>query len=584
MADPTADNTYFDFDAASDNSCADQVSSEELRPLYKFFTYPDLSNDQVPESGSTMSTQQIQQAEQRAAMRGPDPVLAPYVAPEMEQVWPTLSPPPSPVGFNAGAENFDYEEFAVFYQPVLQQQEQQEQQQQQQQEQQQQHYQHQQQQSMPQTTFQQQQPAFAPAIQSIRHIGNLFPKPPAHGQMLTMMHKPVSVPCSIGVQSPLNIHQCPSVSFAPITHQQRAPFSPYAVDQELRFNPHPRRPGELPREPRRIIIEATHHPVGGLSPLTPTAVYQTAQSNHLPLRPGELPTGPGFIPPERALNPAGALSTFPPNADDPKLRPAHRLRRPGELPTGLGFSAPQPAKHPAQARHPSPAANQQRPQTATYTPPDTQEREEHISMTTPKPPLANDKPPANKTPTIKGSMPFGTTEPKPAPKPLGRPRKAAPAPTTGAWINSTVPRSEHNDTTMHGRNSLRGAGSEARMAEPWNRPSVKDKGKDGDKGRCESRDGAETRAADESESKSESRSAGMGKGKEKEGAVRRDGETHLMAQKKEEEEDREGGAELHSAGQQQGLRGEEAGAEAEAQAQEGVGVSCISDPRKTLHH
>lgn len=43
---------------------------------------------------------------------------------------------------------------------------------------------------------------------------------------------------------------------------------------------------------------------------------------------------------------------------------------------------------------------------------------------------------------------------------------------------------------MYGRNSLRGVGSEARLAEPWNRPSVKCKDKaKGEEDEGESRSG-----------------------------------------------------------------------------------------------
>lgn len=47
---------------------------------------------------------------------------------------------------------------------------------------------------------------------------------------------------------------------------------------------------------------------------------------------------------------------------------------------------------------------------------------------------------------------------------------------------------------MYGRNSLRGVGSEARLAEPWNRPSVKCKGKA--KGEEEEEGGGESRSGE----------------------------------------------------------------------------------------
>lgn len=135
---------------------------------------------------------------------------------------------------------------------------------------------------------------------------------------------------------------------------------------------------------------------------------------------------------------------FPRDVASPRLRPSNSLRHPTPFPEGRPFPT-----GPRQTQH----------QTSPFAPPLTHQHQQATTPTIAS--LANNR--TNRTPTPKGSKPTGITK---------RGRKPKDHDKSG-FINTTVPPGEHFNATKYGRNSLRGHASEARLAEPWNQPSVR---------------------------------------------------------------------------------------------------------------
>ncbi|KAF6220905.1 hypothetical protein HO133_002585 [Letharia lupina] len=377
MTEFTAADSFFDFDAATDNDLANEVGVEKPKAPCSFFRYPTDLHDQRPQPRSAMSFQPTQQVGQRAAIPDSSPTLAPLLSPEMQQQWPALSPRSQYTDTGL----FTCGESTPPNQPIL-------------------HYPQQQQQheARPQPNVQQQEPASAPASQSMEPIRNTYEQPPARCILHTRMYQQDFGPSSMdpNLKPRPYTHQRPSASSSPITQHQHAPFP-------LNVEPQKLRPNHLLQRPTPLLQSRQRLPAG--------------PSKESP--PKTPPAPPPIQPHQQTAN-----HTFPPTPE--------RQQDPPTLST--------------QQQAPSPIPTPPTPPTAT------------------KPPIKGSKP----------STGITKRPAKTASKPRGRPPKEAPS--TG-WVNATVAPEEHFNTTMYGRNSLRGVGSEARLAEPWNRPSVKCKGR-----------------------------------------------------------------------------------------------------------
>ncbi|CAF9943648.1 MAG: hypothetical protein ALECFALPRED_000856, partial [Alectoria fallacina] len=412
MADSTAVESYFDFEAATDHDLANEVESGNPRVLAR---YPPPPSDQHPQAQSAVSTQPIQGADQRAAIPDPNPAMAPLPSTEMQQQWLALYP----MGQTMGTDLFACGQLTAPYPPNWQQQ---------------QgiipraNFQHYQPapapacQSMgfiPQANFQQWQPGPAPASQSMGIVPDIGKAPPAHCHEHTMMfqrrialfHQKHPSLMDESLEPRPYINEGPSAPCSPITQQQGAPLPQDAPSQRLQPGQYMQQPSLLPQ---------------GLRPL---------------------PTGPSTRSPQTA-----------PLAPPPVQQRQQHFNHPSVPTQQQQESFPLPMQQQGTSPFPTPPKSP----SATLT----------LKPTAAAAAAAAATDNAKRTPSIKGRKRTGVAK-KPARPPGRKPKDHGKV----GFVNATVPASEHFDTTKYGRNSLRGAGSEARLAEPWNQPSVKGKGK-----------------------------------------------------------------------------------------------------------
>ncbi|CAD6587542.1 MAG: hypothetical protein ASARMPREDX12_002929 [Alectoria sarmentosa] len=460
MADSNAIESFFDFEAATDNDLANDVESGNPRVLAR---YPPPQSDQHPQAQSTVSTQPIQGADQWAAIPDPSPAMAPLPPTEMQQQWPALFP----MGQTMGTDPFAYGQYTAPYPPNLQQQQgtiphanfQ--------------HYQpgaapasqsmgftpqatFQQWQPgpavasqstgfMPQANFQQWQPGPAPASQSMGLIPDFGKAPPAHCHAHTMMFQECvalirqshSYSMDESLEPRPNINAGPSAPFSPTTQQQGAPLPQDALSQRLQPGQYMQPASPLPQDLRPLPTgPSTWSPQ--ITPLAPPPVQQHQQHfNH-----ASLPT-------------QQHQESFPLPTQQQQQQESFPLPTPQQATSPF----PTPPKSPSTTLNLAPITAAATATTTTNTNTNTNTNA--------------------KSPSTKGRKPTGVAK-KPARPPGRKPKDHDKV----GFVNATVPASEHFDTTKYGRNSLRGAGSEARLAEPWNQPSVKGKGKGKGKGKA----------------------------------------------------------------------------------------------------
>ena len=524
MADSNAVESYFDFEAATDNDLANEVESGNPRVLAR---YPPPLSDQHPRAQSTVSTRPIQGADQRAAIPDPSPAMAPLPITEMQQQWPALSPmgqttgtdpfaygqtaapyppnwqqqqgiiphanfehyqpAPAPASQTMGTGPFAYGQYTAPYPPDLQQQQgtiphanfQ--------------HYQpgpapasqsmgfipqatFQQYQPgpalasqtmgfIPQANFQQWQPGPAPASQSMGIIPDIGKAPPAHCHAHTMMFqecvalfrqsRPYSMDESLEPRP--NINEGPSAPFSPITQQQGAPLPQDALSQMLQPGQYMQQGSPLPQDPRPLPTgPSTWSPQ--ITPLAPPPVQQHQQQfNH-----ASLPTQQQQQQHQQHFNHA-SLPTQQQQQESFPLLTQQQQQQQESFPL---------LTQQQQQQESLPLPTQQQGTSPFPTPPKSPSTTLTLAPTTAATTTNTNTNTNAKSPSTKSRKPTGVAK-KPARPPGRKPKDHDKV----GFVNATVPASEHFDTTKYGRNSLRGAGSEARLAEPWNQPSVKGKGK-----------------------------------------------------------------------------------------------------------
>ncbi|KAF6236774.1 hypothetical protein HO173_005065 [Letharia columbiana] len=303
MTEFTAADSFFDFDAATDNDLANEVGVEKPKALCSFFRYPTDLHDQRPQPRSAMSFQPTQQVGQRAAIPDSSPTLAPLLSPGMQQQWPALSPRSQYTDTGL----FTCGESTPPNQPIL-------------------HYPQQQQQheARPQPNVQQQEPASAPASQSMEPIRNTYEQPPARCILHTRMYQQDFGPSSMdpNLRPRPYTHKRPSASSSPITQHQHAPLPLNVESQKLRPNHLLQRPTPLPQSRQRLPAGPSKESPPKTPPAPPPIQPHQQTANHtFP------PTPERQQDPPHPLHPATSAISHPHSPHSPHRHQATHQRQ-----------------------------------------------------------------------------------------------------------------------------------------------------------------------------------------------------------------------------------------------------------------